>query len=351
LLILLVITVGNIETASMRCSELNISWRLRFVLLLFVCVFLSSCTTYHVKTEQPRGVYHRIKSGETLWSIAKAYKINVQDLAEVNNITDPNLIEIDSVIFIPDANQVIEDVMTSAGAAGAAGEDDQKGKGLSSLNLPKEEQKTENVLSKQEKSSFNGQQKLSLKTPVPKDADASITTKHESQKTPRKINKEEISGVAAGKVPMKQDVVQKAEKPKERDNGVHSENIKFDKERFIWPVKGKIQSKFGVQPNGMYYNGIKISAKEGTPVLAAAGGTVIFSSSLKDYGETIIIKHEDDYATVYSNLGSRAVKVDDLIKKGNRIALLGKSDRRRDAFINFEIRYKNKARNPLFFLP
>ena len=351
MLILLVTTVGNIETASMRCSGLNMSWRLRFVLLFLVCVFLSSCATYQVKTEQPRGVYHRIKSGETLWSIAKAYKINVQDLAEVNNITDPNLIEVDNVIFIPDANQAIEDIMTSVGKAGATGEDGQKGKGHSSMSLPKEEQKTEKVPSKQEKSSLSGQQRLSLKTPASKEEDSSITSKRESQNAARKINQEEISGAAAGKVSTKQDVVQKAEKLKEKDNGVHSENIKFDKERFIWPVKGKTQSKFGVQPNGMYYNGIKISAKEGTPVLAAAGGTVIFSASLKDYGETIIIKHEDNYATVYTNLGSRTVKVDDLIKKGSRIALLGKSDRGREAFINFEIRYKNKARNPLFFLP
>jgi septal ring factor EnvC (AmiA/AmiB activator) len=241
--------------------------------------------------------------------------------------------------------------MTSAGTAGATGDDDQKEKGLSSISIPKEEQKTERVPAKQDKSLSNGQQRLSLKTPASKDGDTSTTTKRESQNASRKINKEEVTGIAAGKIPAKQDVVQKAEKSKERDNGVQSENIKFDKERFIWPVKGKIQSKFGVQPNGMYYNGIKISAKEGTPVLAAAGGTVIFCASLKDYGETIIIKHEEDYATVYSNLGSRAVNVDDLIKKGNRIALLGKSDRRREAFINFEIRYKNKARNPLFFLP
>ena len=62
------------------------------------------------------------------------------------------------------------------------------------------------------KAVLDGQQRLSLKTLASKDGNASITTKHESQNASRKINKEEATGIAAGKVPAKQDVVQKAEK-------------------------------------------------------------------------------------------------------------------------------------------
>ena len=43
--------------------------------------------------------------------IARAYHVRLQDLAEINNITDLNSIKEGSVIFIPDANQVIDDVM------------------------------------------------------------------------------------------------------------------------------------------------------------------------------------------------------------------------------------------------
>jgi len=85
--------------------------------------------------------------------------------------------------------------------------------------------------------------------------------------------------------------------------------------------------------------------------VAAASGTVIFSNALKDYGETIIIKHQDSYATVYTNLRSRIVQVDDKVKKGSRIAFLGKTEKKTEPSLNFEIRHKNKARNPLFFLP
>ena len=76
----------------------------------------------------------------------------------------------------------------------------------------------------------------------------------------------------------------------------------------------------------MYYNGIRIAAAEGTAVQAAADGLVIFSAHLKDYGETIIIQHEDQYATVYTHLGIRTVRGETRVKKGDRIAFLGKAE-------------------------
>ena len=70
--------------------------------------------------------------------------------------------------------------------------------------------------------------------------------------------------------------------PKENDG--KAEQIQFDKKRFIWPVKGKVVSQFGIQPNRMYYNGIRIAAGEGTAVQAAADGLVIFSARSRIMG-------------------------------------------------------------------
>ena len=88
------------------------SWRLLIIPLLLVNL-LYACTGHYTKTVKTKGVYHRVKSGDTLWSIAKAYNINVQELAEINNITDQKLLGFDSVLFIPEADQVIDDVMSS----------------------------------------------------------------------------------------------------------------------------------------------------------------------------------------------------------------------------------------------
>ena len=120
---------------------------------------------------------------------------------------------------------------------------------------------------------------------------------------------------------------------------------------FIWPVRGSVTTSFGIQPNKTYNNWIKIVSPARTKVKAAASGTVIFSSQLKNYGETVIIRHKDNLATVYTHLKKRYVKTDQNIKKGETIAIVGETDDNGNAYINFEIRLQGKARNPLFFLP
>ncbi|NPU86465.1 MAG: peptidoglycan DD-metalloendopeptidase family protein [Syntrophaceae bacterium] len=125
---------------------------------------------------------------------------------------------------------------------------------------------------------------------------------------------------------------------------------KEKRKKLQWPVKGRVLTRFGPQQNGMYSNGVRIAAREGTPVVAAEHGTVIFSAPLKDYGETIILRHEDSYATVYTNLGSRLVNADDKVRAGARIGSVGRDERAATGVLHFEVRVKNKACNPLLFL-
>jgi lipoprotein NlpD len=128
--------------------------------------------------------------------------------------------------------------------------------------------------------------------------------------------------------------------------------IRIDKGRFMWPLKGPVITRFGIQPSGMKYNGIKVAAKEGAPVQAAAAGTVIYASYVKGYGETIIVKHDENYTTVYAYLKSSVAKKDDRVKKGEKIASVGPSEEPGgEPHLYFEIRERNKARNPQFFLP
>jgi len=119
---------------------------------------------------------------------------------------------------------------------------------------------------------------------------------------------------------------------------------------FMWPLRGKVSSKFGVY-KGMRHNGIKISGREGTSVLASASGTVIHSAPIKYYGETIIIKHNNIYSTVYAHLKERKVHPGSTVKKGEKIGLRGKEEKTGKPCLYFEIRYKNRAKNPLYYLP
>lgn len=347
----------------------------KWFLLLLMLVFAVSCTMPHVKPAKARGVYHRVKSGETLWQIAKAYRIDLQTLAEVNNITDPNVINADSVLFIPDANQAIDDIIKSADvtatppekrlappaspqlakpfqtppvAAAPREEDMIVGREMPkvSSSIKEEDIGKESAAAKIPVSDVEPKP-LPAPPPAAKPPDASATKNELKSVAPIK-EKETVNSAKqpAAMTAPKESVLQK------EPAAINSkQNVEFDKNRFIWPLQGKVISRFGIQPNGMYLNGIKIAAREGTAVVASAAGTVIFSSPLKGYGDTVIIKHEDDFATVYTNLYDRAVSVEDRVKRGEKIALLRKSDKESQPYLSFEIRQNNKARNPLFFLP
>jgi lipoprotein NlpD len=311
----------------------------KIIALLLIGAMFLSCSGYSVRDSRPRGVYHRVKSGETLFAIARAYHVKLQDLAEINNISKPDQIETDSVIFVPDATHIVDDVLTAVRTKDAAGE-------MPAAAPPVAEAKETTspaVLRKEPP------KKETVSEPVkrPEKAPVGATTKDRTT-----LSREKDRDRVAPKVSEKPEGDETAGRPvKKKESVEKSEEIQFDKESFIWPVKGKVVSRFGIQPNRMNFNGIRIAAGEETAVQAAASGTVIFSAYLKDYGETIIIKHEDNYATVYTHLGTRTIREDARVRRGDRIAFLGKAGEKEEAYLYFEIRHNNKARNPLFFLP
>lgn len=278
---------------------------------------LISCAGSSVKKGTAKGVYHIVKKGETAYSIARAYSVSLQDLAEINNITDVSNIKEGSVIFIPDANQVIDDVMVSARKA-----DETKPRDASIIN--------------------------------PADTGPQASGKPADKALARTVGPNPEPGdpgAQASKIPAEppagaEDKTRTGQRP------LFSENeVRTQKGSFAWPVKGTVKTRFGIQPNKTYHNWIKIVCPAGAKVKAAAGGTVIFSAGLKDFGETIIIRHANDFATVYTHLKKRYARADQSVKKGEAIALVGEIDEAGEAYLNFEIRLKGKARNPLFYLP
>ena len=76
-------------------------FQIRFGILLTLCLLLI------VSCASTRGVFHRVKKGETLWRIAYTYKVDIQDVAEVNNIRNSAKIRLGQKIFIPGATRVL----------------------------------------------------------------------------------------------------------------------------------------------------------------------------------------------------------------------------------------------------
>ncbi len=307
-----------------------------FVLLIFV--FLASCLapSSYVQKEPAKGVYHRVKKGETFRGIARAYAVKIQDLAEVNNISNPGLIEEGSVIFIPDANQVIDDVITSVKKIDAETKTVARADSAVKVKPSLESESGKKVRSATEDT--RGSDKKALLPAAPQ----------EKEKIARLVPSEDVS--STGQTPARKPADEKLEH-KTKSTGEEKEDIQFEKKQFIWPLRGSVKTRFGIQPNKTYHNWVKIVSVAGTSVKAAASGIVIFSAQLKDYGETIIVRHENSYATVYTHLKKRYVKTDQKIKKGDVIAIIGETDEAGDSYMNFEVRLHGKARNPLFFLP
>jgi len=286
---------------------------IRLVTFIFLFLFISvfNPPIQHAQA----GVYHLVKKNETIWSISKAYGVPIQELVKVNNIIDINALKEDSVLFIPSACQVIDDATEQADASKSGSLETHK----SSTGVVKDSaSKTELTKTK------------SL-------AEAKTTKKEDSAESPEEAVRHQKSPDA------------KAEP--QNKTVLPDKKISAGKNVFIWPVRGDVKARFGVQPNKTFNNWIKIISLAGKKIKAAESGTVIFSSFLKNYGETIIIKHKDDFATVYTHMMKRLVKIDKTVKKGEPIAVLGEKDEKGEVYMNFEIRVNGKAQNPLLFLP
>ena len=118
-----------------------------------------------------------------------------------------------------------------------------------------------------------------------------------------------------------------------------------------WPVTGGVvTSGFGQRGHG-FHDGIDISAPVGTPVRAAQDGEVIYSDVLRGYGNVIIVRHAQGFATVYAHNQSNRTYERQRVRKGDVIGSVGESGRTTGANLHFEVRQDNVARDPLQFLP
>lgn len=116
-----------------------------------------------------------------------------------------------------------------------------------------------------------------------------------------------------------------------------------------WPTAGRIVASFS--DGGAGKSGIDIQGRAGQPVVAAAGGKVVYSgNNLKGYGELIIIKHSEELLSAYAYNRKRLVQEGTWAVKGQRIAELGGAGKN-PPLLHFEIRKQGQPVDPLNYLP
>ena len=114
-----------------------------------------------------------------------------------------------------------------------------------------------------------------------------------------------------------------------------------------WPASGTVIAGFNESSN----KGLDIGGAVGEPVYAAAAGKVGYAGSgLRGYGKLIVIKHNQEYNSVYAHNDKLLVKEDDQVAQGQKIAELGSSETDRPK-LHFEIRKQGKAVDPTGYLP
>jgi len=131
-----------------------------------------------------------------------------------------------------------------------------------------------------------------------------------------------------------------------------SQKKKNNKYSYLWPVKGKIISKFGLLEKGLRNDGINISADIGNPVLAIESGKIVYAGNeIQAFGNLILIKHHNDKTSAYAHLDKINVKKGESVNKGQIIALVGNSGKVSIPQLHFEIRDKDGPLDPLKYLP
>ena len=117
---------------------------------------------------------------------------------------------------------------------------------------------------------------------------------------------------------------------------------------FIWPVGGPVVSPFGWRW-GRMHEGVDIGAGYGTPIAAAASGTVIFAGWMGGYGNLIIIDHGGGIATAYAHQSSFAVGGGP-VSQGQTICYVGCTGHCYGPHLHFEVRVNGSAVDPLGYL-
>ena len=118
---------------------------------------------------------------------------------------------------------------------------------------------------------------------------------------------------------------------------------------FGWPVSGPVTSGYGMRW-GRMHEGIDIAVGEGTPVHAAAAGSVIYAGWMGGYGNLVVVDHGNGLSTAYAHNSSLAVSVGQQVAAGEVVSYSGNTGNSTGPHVHFEVRVNGSAVDPLGYL-
>ncbi|MDP4119360.1 MAG: M23 family metallopeptidase, partial [Bacillota bacterium] len=261
---------------------------------------------------------YMVKSGDTLWGIARSFNTTVQNLIKLN----PNIgekIKADETIQVPSPKPIV-DVKTVI------------------LNAVIEESIPNTMIEVQDPSLYVGQSKIT---------DYGSDGWHKITADITKINGEED----VSKRVIKSEKIVAEPVPGHIHIGTTAVPKGIGSGKFSWPLRGPITSKFGPRW-GSVHTGVDIAVSAGTGVHASDEGRVIFTGwNSSGYGNLIKVDHCNGYQTYYAHLSKIYVKTGDVVAKGEVIAASGSTGNSTGPHLHFEVRKNGSSQNPLKYLP
>ena len=235
---------------------------------------------------------HLVGPGETLYSVARRYKVSPVALAQANGIPPHHMVRTGERLTIPG--------MTRSATAQPA----------------PQLQRTPSVV--QRPAPIPAQQQRMAEAQPPVTNSARVIT-------PAKDNPAEEPAVA--------------------------EPAPSSAAGFRWPARGRVITGFGPKPTGQQNDGINLAVPEGTPVKASDDGVVAYAGNeLKGYGNLVLVRHSNGYVTAYAHASELMVKRGDAVKRGQTIAKSGQTGNVSSPQLHFEIRKGATPVDPMQFL-
>lgn len=247
---------------------------------------------------------HKVKEGETLYSLARSYKVKPAAIADLNQLPHDATLKVGQNVLIPDSGEA---AVADAAPAEA---------------VPAEAAPDEAVA--------GGEVAAEANVEKPKQV-----ASHSDPAAP-------VTDETASEEPAATASTTAAAQPEVAAPSGPS---------FRWPVQGRVISGFGAKPDGTRNEGINISVPAGTSVRAAEDGVVAYAGNeLKGYGNLVLIRHDGGYVTAYAHNSELMVKRGQTIKRGDVIAKAGQTGSVEAPQLHFEVRKGATALDPTKFL-
>lgn len=320
-----------------------------------------------------------VQPGQSLYGIATKYGVSTADLMRANGITDANNIQAGQNLKLPSASTVLASASSAAtnkvneavtgaqervlgqipaGSASAAAGSYQVQTGDSLYSIAQKNNVSLDAL-KQANGLNNGAIRVGQALILPS-AGAAVVANAPAITTPAPVKQEQVQTASLSPNAAKEaNANTKPYTPPQSSNKVIEDAQKDASiapsstgiSQLRWPVRGKVLSGFGQREGSAVNDGMDIMVPEGTSVKAAENGVVIYAGDgLKEFGNTVLIRHDNGLVTVYGHNSTLNVQRGQKVRRGDEVARSGMSGNAKSPKLHFEVRQNSTPVNPTKYL-